>query len=366
MAEDKTGGKKNKKRKREIRDLHSRLNIRRVIAYLVQLAIVIAVYDYFRNYFFLVVLILEAAAPFFSIAGVLVLRHSISVSLTALEQACEKDSTGFLKLAARNTSWILTFDIQVQLDSENLFYGKRGRQRISIPARARGTFEKNLPVRYSRLGMYRFSVPYITVRDFLGLVSLRKEVGSTAETTVFPRDGTSYEGSFSDMAKGMTESEETVKKGHDFSDVSDVREYIPGDRLNSIHWKLTAKKDVLMVKDRVSMSDQQMVILTVLSGTDETVDEILDLTWGVCRKFTEEQTYIRLLWWNETAWQFEERQIMNPENLRQAFSDLYYARIYREPGKTRQLMQSIHPELKAYVEIGFTAGEADAAVIEQA
>ena len=41
----------------------------------------------------------------------------------------------------------------------------------------------------------------------------------------------------------------------------------------SIHWKLSAKKDSLMVKDRVAMSDQQMVIVTELAGTDEEVDE---------------------------------------------------------------------------------------------
>ena len=167
------------------------------------------------------------------------------------------------------------------------------------------------------------------------------------------------------MSRGMTESEETIKKGHDFSDVSDVREYIPGDKLMSIHWKLSAKRDILMVKDRVSMSDQQMVILAELSGEDELVDEILSLTYGICRAFVAEQIYVRLFWWSEKRFAFEERQIISKESLKEAYSDLYYEKTYADSEKTKLLMQSIHPELKAYVHVTLRNGEADAEVVEQ-
>ena len=167
------------------------------------------------------------------------------------------------------------------------------------------------------------------------------------------------------MSRGMTESEETMKKGHDFSDVSDVREYIPGDKLMSIHWKLSAKRDILMVKDRVSMSDQQMVILVELSGRDEEVDEVLSLAYGVVNRFVQEQTYVRLMWWSEVNFAFEERQIMNYENLKEAFSDIYYETVYADGEKTKGYMRSIRPELKAYVNICMKDGKADAVIVEQ-
>ena len=37
--------------------------------------------------------------------------------------------------------------------------------------------------------------------------------------------------------------------GHDNSELFQVREYRPGDRLQNMHWKLTAKQDDLMVKE---------------------------------------------------------------------------------------------------------------------
>ena len=183
--------------------------------------------------------------------------------------------------------------------------------------------------------------------------------------SVFPEKDLATGFDMSDMNRGMTESEESAKKGHDFSDVSDVREYIPGDKLMSIHWKLSAKRDILMVKDRVSMSDQQMVILVELSGQDEAVDEVITLAYAVIKRLVQEQTYVKMLWWSEGRFSFEERQIMNLENLKTAFGDMYYESIYFDPEKTKGYMQSIYPELKAYLNATIQNGRAEIVVVEQ-
>ena len=161
-----------------------------------------------------------------------------------------------------------------------------------------------------------------------------------------------------------------MKKGHDFSDVSDVREYIPGDKLMSIHWKLSAKRDILMVKDRVSMSDQQMVLLVELSGTDEEVDDVLTLAYAVVKRLVEEQTYVKLMWWSEGRFEFESREIMSQENLKDAYTDLYYETIYADSERTKGYMLkgymlSIHPELKAYVNVCMKDGNPEVVVVEQ-
>ena len=57
---------------------------------------------------------------------------------------------------------------------------------------------------------------------------------------------------------GMSESEESQAKGNDFAEITDVREYRPGDRIKDIHWKLSAKKETLMVKERTSVAQSQV------------------------------------------------------------------------------------------------------------
>ena len=39
------------------------------------------------------------------------------------------------------------------------------------------------------------------------------------------------------------------RKGNDPSEIFDIREYVPGDDIRSIHWKLSSKTDTLILKE---------------------------------------------------------------------------------------------------------------------
>ncbi|MBQ8952181.1 MAG: DUF58 domain-containing protein [Eubacterium sp.] len=345
--------------------MKTRIHITRIIAYLVQLAIVILCYNFMKSHFLLILLVIVAGAPVLSLAGVFVLKRGIDLTIRAPEETMEKGGMGYLIIKLVNKTIIPSLDAEVLLESENSFYGDKASTVLSIPVRSLGDFEKYIPVKYTMNGRYSYNVSTIRFRDILGIISLRKKLDKKCEIAVLPSSDNRRQFNTSDMSVGMTESEETLKKGHDFSDVSDVREYIPGDKLMSIHWKLSAKKDTLMVKDRVAMSDQQMVIVTELAGRDEEVDEILTLTYGIVKAFIAEQVFVRLMWWSEMGYEFHEQQIMNEENLKESFQAIYYEKIYKDPNKTRLLMRSIRPELKAYVNICMTDKGADAVVVEQ-
>lgn len=345
--------------------LNTQIHIFKILEYVILLVVVISVYDFLRNHFMMLALVLVAAFPVLDIISFIFMYRNISVELDAPERDVTRNTVNYLKLRVKNGSIFVSYDVRVKLDAENSFYGDKSGAVLSLPAPAMDTFEKYIPMKYSMNGIYRFTVGTLTIRDLLGFTSLKKSVDVSTEVNVFPEDDVTCELELTDMTRGMTESEETVKKGHDFSDVSDVREYIPGDKLMSIHWKLSAKRDVLMVKDRVSMSDQQMVILVELAGEDEVVDEVISFAYAVVNRFIQDQTYVRLMWWSDAGFAFEERQIMNKENLHDAFSDMYYEKTYPDGDKTLGYMRSIRPELKAYVRVCMRAGEPDAVVVEQ-
>lgn len=337
----------------------------RIIAYLVMLAIVIVVYDFLRNHFMMLSLYIVASAPVFDIITCFFLYKGIEVEIAAPEKDVSRFNVGYLNLKVKNSSFCISFDMNTKLDVESPFYGDKNGMIFSLPCRAHEEFEHRIPVRYSMNGIYRYSIDSVTIRDMLGFVSLKKNMTSSAEVNVFPEKTLRADFDMSDMNRGMTESEETMKKGHDFSDVTDVREYIPGDKLMSIHWKLSAKRDMLMVKDRVSMSDQQMVVMVDLAGTAEQVDEVLTLAYAIIQRLVQDQTYVRLMWWSDSNFQFEERQIMNRDNLREAFAAIYYEKIYDDPYKTKEYMRNIRPELKAYANVCIVDGAAELVVVEQ-
>ena len=45
------------------------------------------------------------------------------------------------------------------------------------------------------------------------------------------------------------ESYEKDRKGEDASEIYDVREYRAGDRMQKVHWKLSAREDTIYIKE---------------------------------------------------------------------------------------------------------------------
>lgn len=355
------------KREREAlkKPLKTQIHPWSIISYVLILVVTVSVNDFLRNHFMMIVFWIVALAPILDIVGFFFLYRNVDVAIKAPEKNIERNTVGYIRLLLNNTSYMVSYNVNVKLKAENTFYRDDSGVVISLPCGAKGVYDKFIPINYSMNGIYKYTITEMTLGDMMGFISLSKKVNQSAEINVFPESENEVKLDMTDISRGMTESEETLKRGHDFSDVSDVREYIPGDKLMSIHWKLSAKRDILMVKDRVSMSDQQMVILVEMAGSDEEVDEVISLAYGVINKLVREQTYVRIMWWSEANFAFEERQIMNRENLKDAFTDMYYEKTYLDGEKTKGYMRSIKPELKAYVNICMRDGEPDAVVVEQ-
>ena len=322
----------------------------RLIAYLVQLAIVLYMYDFLRNFFMMIVVTIVAAAPVLDIIALIFVYRSVEVRILAPENRVLRKSVAYLEFELSNKSLMVSYDVCVKLDAENLLYKDESGTIISLPCSARNKYVKQLPVRYMMNGIYRYSIKTMTVRDLLGFVSLKKNADTSTEVYVYPEKDSQAEMNLSDMSRGMTESEETMKKGHDFSDVQEIREYIPGDKLMSIHWKLSAKRDILMVKDRASMSDRQLVVLVELvKNTTAQLNMILTSAYTLVNQIVNDGTTIRLMFWSTERYEYETTRIDYKADLDNAFEKIYYEKTYTDMEEGASHMSSVHPEIKSYL-----------------
>ena len=346
--------------------MKTRIRFGRIIVYIILYLTAVGFYRFLQSHYTLIILVTMSVAPVLSILSCLILRRYVSISLRTASDISRRNEISYLTVEVINPTFIPSMDVTIHINCENTFYKNKAGTGVSLPARVHRTSDVMLPMKLSMNGTIRYEADYIRVRDLMGFIDMGRKVDVSAELSVIPESTPESMISMSEMNQGMTESEETKKKGHDFSDVSDVREYIPGDRLMSIHWKLSAKRDILMVKDRESMSDEQMVVLISLSGTHQDVDNILCLGYNLVEGLVRENIYVKLLWWNETLFEFEERQIGCLEDLREAFAGMYYSPIYKESGRIRDYMASIKPFLRSYVEVMTNeSGEPDAVIVEQ-
>lgn len=330
----------------------------RIIGYGILLFVNGMLYYFLHSQFYFFVLVLMIAGPILSGIAVAVLRRFLQVEINyAQDSYGVQGETAYFVIQLKNPTWFVSLDAKVIVNVENTLLGTIGQQVFSVPIHAGKGETLTLPIAAGYPGLVRVSVSHVYVKDLMGFFRLKKAVDQAAELSILPREVNDIAYEKTALEQGMLESEESSKRGNDFSDVQEVREYIPGDKLMSIHWKLSAKRDILMVKDRVSMSDHQLVIVPELF-LDQPVNlaAILTMTYSVISELIQEQTTVRLMYWSMNRYEYEDVRIDYKEELDAAFARMYYEKAYKNPNEAAEHMALVHPEMHAYLHV-FTEGQ---------
>ena len=110
---------------------------------------------------------------------------------------------------------------------------------------AQGETEVSMPVDTTPCGAFRMEVKAVRVYDLFGLFCTKKNVKTACEVLIQPirriPDAIPDLNGF--KAKTLRKSTSP------YTEIYDVRDYIIGDPIKNIHWKASAKKDALMVKE---------------------------------------------------------------------------------------------------------------------
>jgi uncharacterized protein (DUF58 family) len=186
--------------------------------------------------------------------------------------AASKGDTVKYRLTAGNRGIMLLPYVEVSFyGADSLFRNEFAARKLAIPPRCRARVDVSLPCRYK--GAYEIGIKQVVFKDFLGLFTFRQNVEKMGDLVVFPRIVELQ--SFPVMAGYAGEPGEAAGRGHDRTEnISDIRKYASGDRLRSIHWKLSAKKEELMVKNFEQAAGTSVTLLLDASGTAEGMDAL--------------------------------------------------------------------------------------------
>lgn len=332
----------------------------RIIIYGIFLGINGLMFYFLHSHFYFTFLILMAVAPVVSILCAILLKRNVSVEIVALGDASARQHEEvYFQIRVKNPSIFVSLDTKLYFEFENTFLGTKGTKVVSIPIRIKEGYTFELPVTPSLPGIIRVGITKMKIKDLMGFWYFSKKVDVSSEIPVVPYKRGPFQYDASAVEQGMLESEESTKRGNDFSDVQEIREYIPGDRLMSIHWKLSAKRDILMVKDRVSMSDKQLVILPELwSGDLRMLDFILASTYTIIHTFIADKTTVRLIYWSAKRYEYDDIRIDFPEDVDHAFIQMFYEKPYANPNEAAEHMAGVYPEVHSYMYVAPGQGDA--------
>ena len=113
--------------------------------------------------------------------------------------------------------------------------------------------------------------------DCLGLFSLPVHCPGGAQALVLPRPAPEAELPPLDLTTAGAALGRSTGMGQDY----ELREYRPGDPIRSIHWKLSSKRDILIVREPPPQGLPRAALTFDHTGTPEELDRVLGRLWSL-------------------------------------------------------------------------------------
>jgi uncharacterized protein (DUF58 family) len=156
-----------------------------------------------------------------------------------------------------------------------------------------------LKLRPRRWGLYDLGAVEVRARDVLRLVVWEQRSGHSVRLKAYPREETVRRVLAPVETQAFTGSEVARAKG-DGIEYADIRDYVPGDRVRSINWRASAKRDALVVNERHPERNTDVVLFVdsfadLRRGLRSTLDESVRAAATLASRYLERRDRVGLV-----------------------------------------------------------------------
>ncbi|MDO4309054.1 MAG: DUF58 domain-containing protein [Eubacteriales bacterium] len=238
----------------------------------------------------------------------------LTADLILSEDSIYRGGRMTVKVSVRNPSWFPVSDAAVKVSLEGMS-GKQTETSVKIVEGHVGADRKSTDcwqaeVQPVHCGLLGVALEEVRIYDYLGVFSSKLKInGRKKLVSVLPQIHSLKleEELLVGGSTGETGEEVAAKAGSDTQEIFDTRFYQRGDTLRSIHWKLSAKEDDLLVKE-FSMPRDLSVLVTAdasMNGgkaadkevTADLLDEFLELCVSVSACLLDHEIPHGFLWY---------------------------------------------------------------------
>ena len=179
-----------------------------------------------------------------------------------LKDAGLKDEHRIFELSFKNKGVIPVASVETMAQCTNLRTGETESFAINKSLGPHAAKTADLEIIPGHAGRYELSVSSAVMRDPLGLWKRKIEFDGHEGVTIMPELFVMNIVPAGVSAMPESDAESAKVRGSVSGDMIDIKEYVPGDPVRNIHWKLSEKLDKPLVRVLGSpVSDQYLIIL---------------------------------------------------------------------------------------------------------
>ena len=314
-----------------------KVNILTLILYILSIGIISALaLIYEQPAIVLFILMLFILIPL-SLVVFFNVSDKFTFTLSPVSEYVEEPNSPAFVLEYINAAPVGLFTCDVVFTAENNYYPSMTKHRMSIPL-TRKSNSFTIPLESYDIGLVTITIEKIILHDYLSI--FRKEINVSLESSVpvLPKERNIGDFPPAVPKDGPDEFTESENIGNISSDVKEIREYRPGDRLQRIHWKLSAKLDDLFVKEMAHTSTLAIILVPELCK-----DEIHDTAESLlsCIKIMyEKKERFEVCIYNDISCDYTFFTVTDEAGMLEAMTHFYCQPLYE--GRENALNTYIH------------------------
>ncbi len=200
-----------------------------------------------------ILLLLELILPLLQHLLLFPVAKKLRLGWSSTQRIYETGEAIPVKLWIQNPAILPVLYLHLVLEIQNGLTGEKENREISVMVPAKGMIQVPLAVSSQYCGKMTVRIAGVRLWDYFHLFSKKKKLTRDykSEVLVIPAL-TEVPMEISSLVKGFLadcDRYDPHEKGADPSEVFQIREYQPGDRMQQVHWKLSAARDSLLVKE---------------------------------------------------------------------------------------------------------------------
>ena len=226
--------------------------------------------------------------------------------------------------------------VKVKLKVTNTFCDATVKKSIQLPVRKWGTHKYTFAMRANTCGDVTVSIDKVIIRDFFGLLKLRKRPKSSCACVVLPPyiEDTIERPAENNAVFVDSDIFSKTKPGSDPSEVFDIRPMKESDPIKSINWKMTLRQDTYMVNEYSLPQGNGTVIMldTCINNDDkekmDITDRLFEVVMMIMLRLCEYEVVHKVVWYDSNMKMCRYVDIMPDDNVTGVFFEIYKSHAY--------------------------------------
>ena len=305
---------------------------------LIYLAIIIACSFFFilyKDVLALLLLIVVLCIPVLLFLSLLIMALGVRIKTECDNTVITTGDKAVIRLRISNYSILPVNQIKLYVRYKNSFFSAADKSELAFSAKPFSKTYYNLEFDSKHAGNVQITIKKARIIDYFGLFTLPVKAKRKFTVAFLPK---LCEPEFKLRRNIYTLSEADTyskdKPGDDPSEIFAIRDYVDGDKINRIHWKLSSKQNKFMVKDYGLPICESVLLLPELIAYQKTetdlnlVDTVLEVIFSLSHRFIESGTIHTIVWYNTNINGVQTQKVESLDDLYQVFGLIFNSTKY--------------------------------------